>query len=284
MRLRALSQGYPTAGEAADWIDRASAVLPLIPRETGTDLANEVSALLSAQPPQPRSAVETSGRIETVARPTTGQRVMIEIDCPDAAIDARWVVGHWCGADWWTGIPGRWIKIEDGWRVLRWRDFPQMNAVEPTVEPPGQRPGETPADLGKNGPPEKATQPLPDHLKAPVKAGDPCPAIDDAHTEHEGKCVYCGAPMAQADAAEPTRDNVATVRAFGTTIDPEKASVPHERVWHIQGAKDCEKCHGAGWLYGTELDEASEDTRADTMTKYTCDGEKCRALNGNEAQ
>jgi len=48
----------------------------------------------------------------------------------------------------------------------------------------------------------KATQPLPDHLKPPVKAGDPCPAIDDAHTEHEGKCVYCGAPMAQVKATE----------------------------------------------------------------------------------
>jgi len=50
---------------------------------------------------------------------------------------------------------------------------------------------------------DKATQPLPDHLKPPVKAGDPCPAIDDAHTEHEGKCVYCGAPMAQVKASEP---------------------------------------------------------------------------------
>jgi hypothetical protein len=75
---------------------------------------------------------ETSGGIESVAHPTTGERVMIEIDCPDVAIDARWVVGHWCGADWWTGIPGRWIKIEDGWRVLRWRDIPQINAVEPS--------------------------------------------------------------------------------------------------------------------------------------------------------
>jgi len=60
---------------------------------------------------------------------------------------------------------------------------------------------------GDTGPPtepvrfaEKGTRPLPDHLKAPVKAGDPCPAIDDAHTEHQGKCVYCGAPMAQVKA------------------------------------------------------------------------------------
>lgn len=46
--------------------------------------------------------------------------------------------------------------------------------------------------------------PLPDHLKAPVKAGDQCPAIDDVHTEHQGKCVYCGAPMPQVKASEPT--------------------------------------------------------------------------------
>jgi hypothetical protein len=66
--------------------------------------------------------------------------------------------------------------------------------------------------------PEKilVTRPLPDHLKAPVKAGDPCPAIDDAHTEHEGKCVYCGAPMAQVKATE--------------CFDPECAAkgFPHE--------------------------------------------------------
>jgi len=83
----------------------------------------------------------------------------------------------------------------------------------------------------------KATQPQPDHLKPPVKAGDPCPAIDDAHTEHKGKCVYCGAPMAQAEAEEPTRHNVATVRAFGTSIDPEKAS---ERPHVVNHAGDCE--------------------------------------------
>jgi hypothetical protein len=45
--------------QAADWIDRASALLPLIPREVGTELAKEVSALLSQQLPQPKP-VETS--------------------------------------------------------------------------------------------------------------------------------------------------------------------------------------------------------------------------------
>lgn len=42
--------------EAADWIDRASALLPLIPRDSGTELAKEVSALLSQQPPQPKQS------------------------------------------------------------------------------------------------------------------------------------------------------------------------------------------------------------------------------------
>jgi hypothetical protein len=60
--------------------------------------------------------------------------------------------------------------------------------------------------------------------------------------------------------------------------NPQKARAPHERVWHIQGAPDCEKCGGAGWLRGRELDDPDEATAADTMTKYSCDGEKCRAL------
>lgn len=33
----------------------------------------------------------------------------------------------------------------------------------------------------------------------------------------------------------------------------------------------CGPCHGAGWCFGDELKEADEDTRQDTMTKYTCD-------------
>lgn len=61
--------------------------------------------------------------------------------------------------------------------------------------------------------------------------------------------------------------------------EPKAKPAPHEPVWHIRGARDCEKCHGAGWLYGRELEEADEDTRLDTMTKYTCDGEKCVVLN-----
>lgn len=59
--------GPPAASlylRAADWIDRASALLPLIPRDVGTDLAREVSALLSLQQPSPRSAHETSGNTD----------------------------------------------------------------------------------------------------------------------------------------------------------------------------------------------------------------------------
>ena len=40
-----------------------------------------------------------------------------------------------------------------------------------------------------------SARPVPDHLKAPVFAADKCPAVDDLHTEHKGKCMYCGAPM-----------------------------------------------------------------------------------------
>lgn len=59
----------------------------------------------------------------------------------------------------------------------------------------------------------------------------------------------------------------------------ETGAIPHEPVEHIRGAKDCEKCGGAGWLYGRELDSPSDDTYNDTMTKYSCDGEKCLAMN-----
>lgn len=36
---------------------------------------------------------------------------------------------------------------------------------------------------------------------------------------------------------------------------------------------NCQKCSGYGWLRGRELDNPSEDTYADTMTKYPCDGD-----------
>jgi len=83
-----------------------------------------------------------------------------------------------------------------------WVRYDDIHAVEPSDDPiphlTERVPGCQCRGCERLG--EKATRPLPDHLKAPVKAGDPCPAIDDAHTEHEGKCVYCGAPMAQAEA------------------------------------------------------------------------------------
>lgn len=33
----------------------------------------------------------------------------------------------------------------------------------------------------------------------------------------------------------------------------------------------CEKCGGAGWVWGFELHNPSSDTLNDTMTKYRCD-------------
>lgn len=42
----------PLFYEAGEWIDRACALLPLVPRAQGTRLAKEVSELLSQQPPQ----------------------------------------------------------------------------------------------------------------------------------------------------------------------------------------------------------------------------------------
>ena len=56
--LRETSEGkHPLAGHlvwnAADWIDRASALLPLIPREQGSALASEVSELLRLCPVRP---------------------------------------------------------------------------------------------------------------------------------------------------------------------------------------------------------------------------------------
>ena len=35
--------------------------------------------------------------------------------------------------------------------------------------------------------------------------------------------------------------------------------------------KKCEKCGGAGWLWGRELEDPSDETFADTMTHYMCD-------------
>ena len=54
----------PTAlvQKAADWIDRASAMLPLMQRNIGSDVALEIRRLLAVQMPQPRDPVsETSG-------------------------------------------------------------------------------------------------------------------------------------------------------------------------------------------------------------------------------
>jgi hypothetical protein len=33
----------------------------------------------------------------------------------------------------------------------------------------------------------------------------------------------------------------------------------------------CRKCYGSGWAWGRELDNPSENTYNDDMTRYTCD-------------
>ena len=41
--------------------------------------------------------------------------------------------------------------------------------------------------------------------------------------------------------------------------------------------KKCEKCGGAGWVRGYELDDSDNDTASDTMTRYSCDWcRKCK--------
>ena len=46
--------------------------------------------------------------------------------------------------------------------------------------------------------------PKPDAQKAPVISADPCPTGDWVHEEHNGKCVYCGAPMPSQSKASCT--------------------------------------------------------------------------------
>ncbi|MBT7928928.1 hypothetical protein HN682_03310 [Candidatus Peregrinibacteria bacterium] len=36
-------------------------------------------------------------------------------------------------------------------------------------------------------------------------------------------------------------------------------------------SEKCEKCGGAGWVWGRELDNCDEDTYEDSMTQYFCD-------------
>lgn len=46
--------------------------------------------------------------------------------------------------------------------------------------------------------------------------------------------------------------------------------------------KNCEKCNGDGWVWGYELDHASEDTANDLDTKYSCD--RCSSLYDEEVR
>jgi len=63
----------------------------------------------------------------------------------------------------------------------------------------------------------------------------------------------------------------------------EKATAPIPGIPGLStairhGHPDCEKCHGYGWLRGRELDNAGVAEWDDTMTKYSCDGEKCQEM------
>lgn len=53
-----------------------------------------------------------------------------------------------------------------------------------------------------------------------------------------------------------------------------EGGAPREKT----GAPDCEKCAGEGWCWGHQLDNPNEDTYADSMTRYSCDGAKCVAM------
>lgn len=44
-----------------------------------------------------------------------------------------------------------------------------------------------------------------------------------------------------------------------------------ELVEAVEDLQKCKKCGGAGWVWGRELDDPSEDTYQDDMTKYSCD-------------
>lgn len=89
-RLRSLQSSL--LGEAAEWIDRASALLPLVWREAGSELAEEVSELLSQQPPQLKpKPVETTGKrshdekCDNCGAPWS-VHLTNKLICPDAAI------------------------------------------------------------------------------------------------------------------------------------------------------------------------------------------------------
>lgn len=92
------------------------------------------------------------------------------------------------------------------------------------------------------------TGPKPDAEKAPVTAADPCPTGDWVHEEHNGKCVYCGAPMTSqskvtTEGRPLTHAEAAVVEAFSdelTTIYRCKCgSLPGTS---IRGQMYCTNC------------------------------------------
>lgn len=104
---------------------------------------------------------------------------------------------------------------------------------------------------------------LPDHLKAPVSAVDQCPAVDDRHVEHKGRCMYCGAPMPPEEPKPERLYNLGKLivdTARGTP--PVKAEEPARELSASEAASfektlarsprrvepACDVCHGSGWL------------------------------------
>lgn len=74
--------------------------------------------------------------------------------------------------------------------------------------------------------------------------------------------------------ARPQIDTADRRRVFQAGFDRAYSVVPIRAIYAIRAK--CEKCHGEGWLWGNELDDADEATREDTMTSYRCDGDMCK--------
>lgn len=104
----------------------------------------------------------------------------------------------------------RWVYFEENTPTVR------LVAEGRTLEP-----------LYSRGSPEEPTRPLPDSAKAPVKAGEPCPAVEDVHTEHAGKCMYCGAPMAPEKATAPRKTRYCDYDLCADTFDPAHSNNDH---------------------------------------------------------
>lgn len=79
-------------------------------------------------------------------------------------------------------------------------------------------------------PPAVETGPKPDAEKAPVTSDEMCPTWDQVqHKEHNGKCVYCGAPMKSQSKAS---GDLEVRKLYNETVDElnreQCASIGHE--------------------------------------------------------